>query len=183
MKDWILTVIRIIFRVYPDSVQWSSKTKDRENCRSTCPIIMGPMVKWIHNPKWTLITIGRSYCFLHQTWAMGIMELWIIICCERQRSYSRENKEMGTWFAYSWEHELKGELSPTEYSQSLRKREKERSHVLPESKIYSSSCRKKVGETERAPWCWLSLWVVAYRFNVHPGPEIFSGHIMQVSLP
>ena len=108
--------------MHPDSVQGSSKPKNRENCRSACPIIR-PAVKRRENPKWSLVT-GRCRCFLHQTQAMETTGLWTKMCYERHRSLN-------------------------EHSQSLRKRVQRRSNILHESKSWSPSFREKKNKLER----------------------------------
>lgn len=102
--------------MHPDSMQGSSKPKNRENCRSVCPIIR-PTVKQRENPKWSLVT-GRRRCFLHRTQAMETTGLWTKMCYERHRSLN-------------------------EHSQSLRKRVQGRSNILHESKSWSPSFREK----------------------------------------
>ena len=75
--------LAIFFRIYPDSVEGSSKPKNRENC----------MVKRRENSKWSLVT-GRCRCFLHQTWAMETTGLWTKMCYERQRSLNEHSQSL-----------------------------------------------------------------------------------------
>lgn len=93
-----------------------------------------------------LLTTWRSYCFLYQTWDHGENRT-LNTCHERLRSYDKEQKVGRHDLPTSWELELKGNLKPTEYSQSFRGRKWW--GIVHESKNCPPSLWKIIGEMKQ----------------------------------